>query len=163
MGRAAAGANVGRQNEPHWHHIGSVGLKTADPLRRGIDRGELIVHYQPKVPLNDSVSYAVEALVRWNHPQLGCLGPDAFIPLAEQTGLIKGITERVLETALSQCEQWRAGGLDIRFCVNISMRTLLDRGLPEKIRVLLDRFAIPPASLQLEITESRLEIGRAHV
>ena len=141
-------------HESDEHSIDRLAL--AAQLRRGIDRGELIVHYQPKVPLNDSVSYAVEALVRWNHPQLGCLGPDAFIPLAEQTGLIKGITERVLETALNQCEQWRAGGLDIRFCVNISMRTLLDRDLPETIRLLLHRFAIPPASLQLEITESRL-------
>ena len=78
------------------------------------------------MPLNDSGTYAVEALVRWNHPQLGCLGPDAFIPLAEQTGLIKGITERVLETALSQCEQWRAGGLDIRFCVNLDAHPARD-------------------------------------
>ena len=141
-------------HESDGHSIDRLAL--AAQLRRGIDLGELVVHYQPKVPLNDSASYAVEALVRWNHPQLGRLGPDAFIPLAEQTGLIKGVTERVLEAALGQCEQWRAGGLDIRFSVNISMRALLDRDLPKTIRVLLDRYAIPPTSLQLEITESRL-------
>jgi diguanylate cyclase len=108
------------------------------------------------VPLNDSGTYAVEALVRWNHPQLGCIGPDGFIPLAEQTGLIKDVTERVLEAAVRQCAEWRAGGLDIRFSVNVSMLALLDHEMPETISVLLDGFAIPPASLQLEITESRL-------
>ena len=141
-------------HESDNHSIDRLAL--AAQLRRGIDQGELIVHYQPKVPLNDSCMYAVEALVRWNHPQLGCLAPDAFIPLAEQTGLIKGVTERVLEAALGQCQKWRAGGLDIRFSVNISMRALLDRDLPKTIRVMLDRYALPTASLQLEITESHL-------
>jgi diguanylate cyclase (GGDEF)-like protein len=136
------------------HSIDRLALATQ--LHRAIDERELVVHYQPKVPLNQTGSYAVEALVRWKHPQLGTITPDAFIPLAEQTGLIKGVTERVLEAALSQCQQWRATGLDIRFSVNISMRTLLDDHLPETIRALLDRFAVPPASLQLEITESRL-------
>jgi EAL domain-containing protein (putative c-di-GMP-specific phosphodiesterase class I) len=128
----------------------------AAQLRRGIDLGELIVHYQPIVPLNEGGTYTVEALARWNHPQLGCIGPDGFIPLAEQTGLIKDVTERVLEAALRECAEWRAGGLDIRFSVNVSMLALLDHDLPETIRVLLDGFAVPPASLQLEITESRL-------
>ena len=141
-------------HESDGHSIDRLAL--AAQLRRGIDLGELTVHYQPKVPFNDSAGYAVEALVRWNHPQLGCLGPDAFIPLAEQTGLIKGVTERVLEADLGQCQKWRAGGLDIRFCVNISMRALLDRDLPKTIRVMLDGYALPAASLQLEITESRL-------
>ncbi len=138
-------------------------LALAGQLRRGIDRGELVVHYQPKVPLNDSGSCGVEALVRWNHPQLGWIGPDGFIPLAEQTGLIKALTDRVLEAALRQCEAWRAAGLDIRFSVNISARTLLSHDLPAMIRALLDRFDVPPTSLQLEITESRIvaDLGRA--
>jgi diguanylate cyclase len=141
----------------HEHDDHSIDrLALAGQLRRGIEEGELVVHYQPKVPLNDSGTYAVEALVRWNHPQFGCIGPDGFIPLAEQTGLIKGVTECVLETALSQCQEWRADGLDIHFSVNVSTGSLLDHDLPETIRVLLDRFLIPPASLQLEITESRL-------
>jgi diguanylate cyclase (GGDEF)-like protein len=148
----------------HEHDEHSIDrLALAAQLRRGIDRGELVVHYQPKVPLNDGNPYGVEALVRWNHPQLGCLGPDAFIPLSEQTGMIKGLTERVLEAALRQCQAWCTGGLDIRFSVNISTRTLLDHDLPATIRALLDRFAVPPSSLQLEITESRFvaDLGRA--
>jgi EAL domain-containing protein (putative c-di-GMP-specific phosphodiesterase class I) len=131
-------------------------LALAAQLRRGIDRGELIVHYQPKIPLDGGGACGVEALVRWNHPQLGCIGPDGFIPLAEKTGLIKAVTEHVLETALRQCRAWRAAGLDVRFSVNISTRTLLDHDLPATIRLLLDRYGVPPASLQLEITESRV-------
>jgi diguanylate cyclase (GGDEF)-like protein len=141
-------------HENDEHSVGRLVL--AAQLRHGIDLGELVVHYQPMVPLNDSGTYAVEALVRWNHPQLGCIGPDGFIPLAEQTGLIKDLTERVLEAAVRQCAEWRAGGLDIRFSVNVSMLALLDHEMPETISVLLDGFAVPPPSLQLEITESRL-------
>jgi diguanylate cyclase (GGDEF)-like protein len=143
------------------HSIDKLAL--AAQLRRGIDRDELVVHYQPKVALDDSGTLAVEALVRWNHPQLGCIGPDGFIPLAEQTGLIKGLTERVLEAALAECKVWQAGGLDVRFSVNISTRTLLDHDLPVIIGGLLDRFELPASSLQLEITESRFvaDLGRA--
>jgi diguanylate cyclase (GGDEF)-like protein len=148
----------------HEHDEHSIDrLALAAQLGRGIDHGELVVHYQPKIPLNQPGACAVEALVRWNHPQLGCIGPDGFIPLAEQTGLIKGVTERVLEAALRQCAEWRADGLDVRFSVNVSTRTLLDHDLPDTIRGLLDRFAVPADSLQLEITESRFvaDIGGA--
>ncbi len=138
-------------------------LALAAQLRRGIARGELVVHYQPMVPLGEGRARGVEALVRWNHPQLGTIGPDAFVPLAEQTGLIKALTECVFETALRQCEAWRASRLDVRFSVNLSTRSLLDQDLPATIRALLDRFTVPPASLQLEITESRFlaDVDRA--
>ena len=75
-------------------------LELAAQLRRGIERGELSVLYQPKAALNGRAVPAVEALARWNHPQLGCIGPDGFIPLAEQTGIIELLTERVLDAAL---------------------------------------------------------------
>ncbi len=131
-------------------------LALAAQLRRGMDRGELIVHYQPKVPLHGGLSSAVEALVRWNHPQLGRIGPDAFIPLAEQTGIIKPLTERVLERALAQCESWRAEGLEVTMSVNVSTRSLLDHDLPAMIRGALARVQLPASVLQLEITESRI-------
>jgi diguanylate cyclase (GGDEF)-like protein len=138
-------------------------LALAAQLRRGIERGELEVHYQPKLPLNDRAGPGVEALVRWNHPELGCIGPDGFIPLSEQSGLIKSLTNRVLDAALRQCRAWRAVGLDVRFSVNISTRDLLDHDLPTTIRQLLDRYGVPATSLQLEITESRIvaDVGRA--
>ncbi len=131
-------------------------LALAAQLRRGIDRGELVVHYQPKVPLQGGATLAAEALVRWNHPQLGCIGPDGFIPLAEQTGIIKPLTERVLESALEQCRQWRREGLEVTVSVNVSTRSLLDHDLLTIIGALLARLDLHASALQLEITESRI-------
>jgi diguanylate cyclase (GGDEF)-like protein len=131
-------------------------LALAAQLRRGIERGELVVHYQPKVPLQGRGNLAVEALVRWNHPQLGCIGPDGFIPLAEQTGIIKPLTERVLEASLEQCRRWRRSGLEVTVSVNVSTRSLLDHDLPAVIGALLTRLTLHASALQLEITESRI-------
>ena len=125
-------------------------------LRRGIDRGELVIHYQPKVALQADRTLAVEALVRWNHPQLGCIGPDGFVPLAVQAGLIKLLTNRVMEAALSQASAWRHAGIDVQMSVNVSMRNLLDHDLPTAIGAMLDRFGLPACALQLEVTESRM-------
>jgi diguanylate cyclase (GGDEF)-like protein len=131
-------------------------LALAAQLRRGIERGELVVHYQPKVPLQGGPTVGLEALVRWNHPQLGCIGPDGFIPLAEQTGIIKPLTEWVLEASLEQCRRWRRDGLAVTVSVNVSTRSLLDRNLPAMIGALLARLDLHPSALQLEITESRI-------
>ena len=138
-------------------------LALAAQLRRGIDRGELVVDYQPKVALHASTTFAVEALVRWEHPQLGRLSPSAFVPLAEQSGVIKHLTERVLETSVRQCARWRDEGLLVRVSVNVSTRSLLDQELPAVIRELLECFDVPASLLQLEITESRTvtDLGRA--
>ena len=131
-------------------------LALAAQLRRGIERGELVVHYQPKVPLQGGATLALEALVRWNHPQLGCIGPDGFIPLAEQTGIIKPLTEKVLEASLEQCKRWRQEGLEVTVSVNVSTRSLLDHDLLTIIGRLLTRLDLEAAALQLEITESRI-------
>ncbi len=131
-------------------------LALAAQLRRGIERGELVVHYQPKVPLDGSATLALEALVRWNHPQLGCIGPDGFIPLAEQTGIIKPLTENVLAASLEQCKRWRRAGLAVTVSVNVSTRSLLDHDLPVVIGALLTRLDLHASALQLEITESRI-------
>jgi diguanylate cyclase (GGDEF)-like protein len=131
-------------------------LALAAQLRRGVERGELVVHYQPKVPLDGGPTLALEALVRWNHPQLGCIGPDGFIPLAEQTGIIRPLTEKVLEASLEQCKCWRRAGLAVTVSVNVSTRSLLDHDLAVVIGALLDRLDLHPSALQLEITESRI-------
>ena len=131
-------------------------LELAAQLRRGIERGELTVLYQPKVALHGQTVPAVEALARWNHPQLGCIGPDGFIPLAEQTGIITLLTERVLDTALAQCASWHRDGHDVTVSVNVSTRTLLDHDLPPMIRTLLNRYQLPPSVLELEIPERRI-------
>jgi diguanylate cyclase (GGDEF)-like protein len=138
-------------------------LALAAELRRGIANDELLVHFQPKLPLREGMTAGVEALVRWNHPRLGCLGPDRFISLAEQTGLIKLLTISVLENALRVCKQWSSAGLDAHFAVNLSARSLLDGELPAIVAGLLNRFGLPGSALVLEITESRIvaDLARA--
>jgi diguanylate cyclase (GGDEF)-like protein len=140
-------------------------LGLAGQLRRGIALGELELHYQPKFALPGGELAGVEALVRWRHPERGLLSPHVFIPLAEQTGLIKPLTTHVLDAALRQARAWRDGGLDVRVAVNISTRSLADRGLAGTVSDILEKWQLPPSTLQLEITESALidEGKRANV
>jgi diguanylate cyclase (GGDEF)-like protein len=151
----ASGADV-RVYAEEYDEYSIDRLALAAQLRRGIARDELVVHYQPKAPLRGGPTVAVEALVRWDHPQLGRVGPGGFVPLAEQTGLIKPLTEWVLAAALRQCELWRREGLQVTVGVNVSTRSLLDHDLPAMIRASLARFDLPAAALQLEVTESRI-------
>jgi len=131
-------------------------LALAAQLRRGIASGELELHYQPKFALPTGEVRDVEALVRWRHPELGLLPPDEFIPLAEQTGLIRPLTEHVLNEALGQARAWCEAGLELRVSVNLSTRNLVDRGLTTMLRELLDKWGLGASALQLEITESAL-------
>jgi diguanylate cyclase (GGDEF)-like protein len=130
-------------------------LMLAAQLRRGLTSGEIVLEYQPKYPLRGGPAAGVEALARWAHPALGRVGPDGFIPLAEQTGLISELTTLVLRTAIEQCGVWRREGLELRMSVNVSPRNLVDPHLPSLIGELLEAAGVPPTQLQLEITESR--------
>jgi diguanylate cyclase (GGDEF)-like protein len=129
-------------------------LALAAQLRRGIAGGELELHFQPKFTLPAGEIKEVEGLVRWRHPRLGLLAPDEFIPLAEQTGLIKPLTEWVLDEALRQARCWRDAGADVRVSVNLSTRNLVDRSLATTLRELLGKWDLGASALQLEITES---------
>jgi diguanylate cyclase (GGDEF)-like protein len=123
-------------------------------LRRAIRDGDLRVHYQPKVRIGDGRVVGVEALVRWEHPDRGMMPPAMFIPVAEQTGLIRPLTDAVLDRALADCAAWRQQGLDLTVAVNLSARSLLDLTLPERIADALRTHALPASRLELEITES---------
>ncbi|CAA9463267.1 MAG: diguanylate cyclase/phosphodiesterase (GGDEF & EAL domains) with PAS/PAC sensor(s) [uncultured Solirubrobacteraceae bacterium] len=139
-------------------------LALAEQLRYAILNDELVLHYQPKLALGGNRRpHGVEALVRWQHPHLGLIGPDGFIPCAEQTNLIKPLTGWVIDRALRQCAEWRANGLDLRVAVNVSTRNLLDRALPDEVASLLEKWSVPAAALQLEITETKIvsDFGRA--
>jgi diguanylate cyclase (GGDEF)-like protein len=125
-------------------------------LRRAIDQGELILHYQPKADLRTSHVHGVEALVRWSHPVRGLVPPDEFIPLAQKTGVIVPLTFFVLNEALRQCRTWQLEGLDLCVGVNLSARNLLDVHLPDTVGELLTRWEVPPSLLELEITESTI-------
>jgi EAL domain-containing protein (putative c-di-GMP-specific phosphodiesterase class I) len=126
-------------------------------LRRAVDAGELVLHYQPKLSLLDNRVGAVEALVRWRHPKRGFVAPIDFIPFAEQTGYISAITHWVLAHAIDQCGQWHRAGLGIRMCVNISARDLRQEDtMVQFVRDALKAADLPPGMLCLEITESGL-------
>jgi EAL domain-containing protein (putative c-di-GMP-specific phosphodiesterase class I) len=123
-------------------------------LRGAIERGEIVVHYQPQIEIRTGRVFGVEALVRWQHPLHGLLGADTFIPAAEQTGVIGPLTKYVLDSALRQCACWRREGLDLAVAVNLSARNLLDPGIVDDVRSALHRHGVEPRSLELEITES---------
>jgi len=131
-------------------------LTLTGELRAGIERNELVLYYQPKLSLLTGQCDRVEALVRWQHPRRGLMQPDDFIPLAEQTGLIKPLTHWVLETALRQCGAWQEIGLDIAVGVNLSMRNLHDPDLVAEVVGLLASTGTQPRLLKLEVTESAL-------
>ncbi|MEU9773650.1 bifunctional diguanylate cyclase/phosphodiesterase [Streptomyces sp. NPDC047968] len=121
-------------------------------LRRALDAGEVELHYQPKVRFDGQVS-GLEALVRWVHPERGRVPPDEFIAIAESSGLMPHLTEYVLETALAQAAAWRAQGLDVPVAVNVSPRDVHTPGFAGAVAARLARHGVPPAALQLEITE----------
>ncbi|HUR50236.1 MAG TPA: EAL domain-containing protein [Acidimicrobiales bacterium] len=122
-------------------------------LRRALEGEECVLHYQPKARISDGVIVGAEVLLRWAHPLRGLLAPDAFIPLAERTGLSRSLTLYVLERALKQCRRWHDLGLSLTVAVNLSVRNLHDGTFPRDVRRLLDETGVPASSLQLEITE----------
>ena len=124
-------------------------------LRRALERNEFVLHYQPKRDLKGGGISGVEALLRWQHPDLGLLQPNQFVPLAEETGLIVPIGRWALETACAQNMQWQKHGLPpIRVAVNLSPRQFVDPNLLNEIRNALGESGMPPGLLELEITES---------
>ncbi|KAF1024017.1 MAG: putative signaling protein [Paracidovorax wautersii] len=124
-------------------------------LRLAIERGELELHYQPKLVAPAGPVTGFEALLRWQHPVRGLVGPDQFIPLAEKTGFIVAIGEWVLNEACGQIAEWRrAGHAGWTMAVNLSALQFAHPGLVDIVRGALERHALPPSSLTLEITES---------
>jgi diguanylate cyclase (GGDEF)-like protein len=131
-------------------------LWLVEELREAIKRNELLLHYQPKADLQTGAVTQVEALVRWNHPRRGLVPPGQFIPLAEQTGLVRSLTRWVLDEALRQGGEWRRRGLSIEIAINISARDLLNPDLPGAIERSIKAFVVEPRNVRLEITESAI-------
>jgi diguanylate cyclase (GGDEF)-like protein len=125
-------------------------------VRPAIESGEFVMYYQPKVRLEDGRVAGAEALIRWEHPTLGLVPPDHFVPLVEKTVLLRPLTHFVAETVLSQWRQWADMGIRLPLAINISARSLLDGQLPDEVEELLERYEVPPAFLRLELTESFL-------
>ncbi|GGN82458.1 hypothetical protein GCM10010112_59870 [Actinoplanes lobatus] len=132
-------------------------LTTLEELRAGLDRDELVLHYQPKVTVGpERRVVGVEALVRWQHPVRGLVYPDAFLPTAESADLMGRITGAVLDLACRQSRAWHDQGLDVPVAVNLSVSNLRDPAFPDQVAALLERYRLPASALELEVTESVL-------
>jgi diguanylate cyclase (GGDEF)-like protein/PAS domain S-box-containing protein len=132
-------------------------LETEHGLRRALEHEEFVVRYQPNVRISSGEIVGFEALVRWEHPERGLLLPEEFVPLAEETGLIVPIGERVLEEACRRAREWqqqRSSDPPVVVCVNLSARQFRESSLAETIARILDEIGLDPRYLFLEVTES---------
>ncbi len=129
-------------------------LSMMGELRRGLDEGQFKFYYQPKVDIATGTVTAVEALIRWIHPERGFMPPDLFIPMAEQTGNIKKLTNWALDNVVKQSRAWSDKGIHVKIGVNLSAHDLTNRHLPAQIGKLLADHNVRAESLILEITES---------
>ncbi|UVJ43201.1 EAL domain-containing protein [Pseudomonas sp. LS1212] len=126
-------------------------------LREALNRNQLYLVYQPQISYRDHRVVGVEALIRWQHPELGMVPPDQFIPLAEQNGSIIAIGEWVLDQACRQLREWHDQGFsELRMAVNLSTVQLHHSELPRVVNNLLQVYRLPPRSLELEVTETGL-------
>ncbi|HLI59675.1 MAG TPA: GGDEF domain-containing phosphodiesterase [Solirubrobacteraceae bacterium] len=148
-------ADVEFYDERHDHHSPSK-LALTGELRAAVPGPQLVVWYQPQLDLHSGLVTDAEALVRWEHPGRGRLAPEAFLRMAEQTSLIKPLTQHVLRSSLAQVAAWRRLGLEPTVAVNVSTRSLVDRDFTALVMSALDDADVPPSSLRLEVTESAL-------
>jgi EAL domain-containing protein (putative c-di-GMP-specific phosphodiesterase class I) len=153
----SAGRNTLRFFDPHMQAAASARASLEVDLRLGLQRGELVLYYQPVVDMQKRVT-GVEALVRWRHPARGLVPPGEFIPVAEQSGLILPLGQWVLESACKQLVAWRdaAATQKLSMAVNVSARQFRHPDFASQILTLLRQTGANPYRLKLELTESLL-------
>jgi diguanylate cyclase (GGDEF)-like protein len=149
--------DLGRNSMQYYaatmNHKALEALEVENGLRRALTQNEFVLHYQPLIDMQSGAVFGLEALIRWNHPELGLLRPDRFIPAAEQSGLIVSIDRWVLKEACRQASEWHTLGHRIVMAVNLSGRQFQDPGLIDYVRGVLESENFPPQFLELEITE----------
>ena len=128
-------------------------LALVGELGAALEAGELVLHYQPQAELRTGRVHGVEALVRWEHPERGLLGPSHFLPLVEQSGLTRALTAFVLDRALDEIGRLRRRGRELSVAVNLGPADLLDLGLPSEVERLLDHHRFAPDALEIEVSE----------
>jgi EAL domain-containing protein (putative c-di-GMP-specific phosphodiesterase class I) len=130
-------------------------MEIKNSLCRALERDEFLVHYQPQVDVPSGTIIGLEALIRWNHPKRGLIPPSSFIPIAEDSGLIVPIGERVLQMVCAQSKAWRKAGFPpIRIAVNLSARQFGQKDLTERIKQIVEDNQLNPRDIELEITEN---------
>jgi diguanylate cyclase (GGDEF)-like protein/PAS domain S-box-containing protein len=155
----AAGGNRYALFDPAMHTDLLAVARQRSELERALAEGQFVVHYQPIVELSSTRLVGVEALVRWNHPERGMIGPGAFIPLAETTGLIVPLGRWVLRQSCLQLARWRAAypnAADVYVSVNLSVRQIQAPGLIEDVAAAIDEAGVPAGNVTLELTETLL-------
>jgi diguanylate cyclase len=157
--RSGGGAAVYRPlADPHSRSR----LGAATELKRAIAAGDIVCHYQPQVEVPTRLAVGAEALARWRDGRRGLVPPEEFLALAEQTGLMPGLTEAVLRTALADVRSWRIAVPHLRVAVNLSASSLLDSRLPDRVETALAAAGLPAEALELEIADGTLpDAGRA--
>ncbi|MCG8620227.1 MAG: GGDEF domain-containing phosphodiesterase, partial [Desulfobacterales bacterium] len=141
--------------EPEMDRLFARRVSLDKALRHALDRNEFVCYYQPKVAVDTGRICGAEALIRWQRNGEGIVSPDAFIPIAEETGLIEPIGAWVLKTASRQCRLWQKRyNYPFKMSVNLSMRQFLQQDLMDMIVDILDDTGLDPGCLDLEITES---------
>ncbi|MGZ9271232.1 MAG: putative bifunctional diguanylate cyclase/phosphodiesterase, partial [Candidatus Binatia bacterium] len=129
-------------------------------LRRAVANQEFVTYYQPVIDFSSGEVISLEALVRWQHPELGILAPAEFIDIAEDTGMILAIGDQVFASAAAQTRRWQDAGLqDLRIAINVSARQFREKHFPDRIAQILGQARLDPQSVELEITETSIMEG----
>ncbi len=131
-------------------------LVSSGQLRAGLDRGELLLHYQPQVVVGSLAPSGAEALVRWQHPTEGLLAPSLFLPVADRAHLMAAVTSEVIRLSTAQVAEWRRSGLDVSVAINAPASVLCDGQLYAELIAAVSKFGVPPTLLRVEITEDVL-------
>lgn len=141
--------------ELNTHHQDRIAIE--NDLRQAIERNQLELYYQPQISLAGQCVVGMEALLRWNHPENGLIGPDIFIPIAEEVGLIGEISRWVLDNACSQLASWRKAGFsDLKMSLNLAPHDFDRENIVHLVTDCIARYDLPPSKLELEITESMM-------
>lgn len=139
----------------HFENTSSV-LINSKTLKNAIFNGEIVAYHQPKVHAQTKQFVGTEALARWVHPEWGIVSPAHFIPVAEQSGLIDQLTDSIINSAISDLQQWKAGGLGISCSINLSPKTFTNINLPDELAAKVDAAGLERSQIVLEITEGSL-------
>ncbi|MCU7837714.1 MAG: EAL domain-containing protein [gamma proteobacterium symbiont of Taylorina sp.] len=150
--------------KPELTHKAEYRFRVEQNLREAVEKQQLSLVYQPQIKIDTNEIIGVEALSRWNHPQLGQISPIEFIPIAERIAMIKPLTEWVLKTACNQAVAWKkAGFLMPRMAVNISPNHFLDKNFASMIKRIINETGMKPSELELEVTENVVQTDQQNL
>jgi len=160
----AAGGNGYRFFTPEMNEAAVARLSLEHSLREALDQGQFFLHYQPKIDMLSMRAVGVEALLRWQHPEIGMIPPGKFIPVAEETGLIVPIGDWVMRAALAQIRDWQTRGFEpMPVAVNVSVRQIATPQFGERVVALCQEYGVAPDLLEIEITETAMMSNLAYI